>query len=100
MSPKQREYNIPSGLGVWKKHLIELFPEEQKAIETYFSMVNRVNRQMKGWVLVKVLPIWLVKLISMFGLSRFLSDFYSWDGSTLNDIIEVNLHPKSYYFKF
>nr|CAH0101002.1 unnamed protein product [Daphnia galeata] len=88
MSPKQREYNIPSGLGVWKKHLIELFPEEQKAIETYFSMINRVNRQIKGWVLVKVLPIWLVKLISMFGLSRFLSEFYLWDGSTLKDIIE------------
>ncbi|XP_046452890.1 all-trans-retinol 13,14-reductase-like isoform X2 [Daphnia pulex] len=88
MSPTQREYNIPSGRGVWKNQLIEQFPEEQKAIETFFSMVNKVTRQTKAWVMVKVIPIWLVKLISLFGLPRFLSDFYALGGRTLKDVIE------------
>ncbi len=89
MSPTQREYNIPSGRGVWKNQLIEQFPEEQKAIETFFSMVNKVTRQTKAWVMVKVIPIWLVKLISLFGLPRFLSDFYALGGRTLKDVVEV-----------
>lgn len=92
MSPTQREYNIPSGRGVWKNQLIEQFPEEQKAIETFFSMVNKVTRQTKAWVMVKVIPIWLVKLISLFGLPRFLSDFYALGGRTLKDVIEVRIN--------
>lgn len=89
MSPTQREYGIPSGRGVWKKQLIEQFPEEKKAIETFFSMVNKVNHQTKAWVMVKVVPIWLVNLINFFGLPRFLSDFYALGGRTLKDVIEV-----------
>lgn len=95
MSPTQREYSIPSGRGVWKKQLIERFPEERKAIETFFSMVNRVSRHTKGWIMVKVLPIWLVKLVSLFGLPRFLSDFYALGGRTLKDVIEVIIGGKS-----
>ena len=36
----QRKYNIPSGRGVWKKQLIEQFPDEKKAIEKFFQMNN------------------------------------------------------------
>jgi all-trans-retinol 13,14-reductase len=94
MSPQKREYSIPSGLGVWKKQLINSFPDERKAIETFFSMVKRVNHQIKGWILVKVLPLWLVNLMNLFGLPRFLSDFYAWDGHTLTEVIEVINHCK------
>ena len=33
----QRKYNIPSGRGVWKKQLIEQFPDEKKAIEKFLT---------------------------------------------------------------
>jgi all-trans-retinol 13,14-reductase len=99
MSPTQREYSIPSGRGVWKNQLIERFPEERKAIETFFSMVNKVSRQTKGWIMVKVLPIWLVNLISLFGLPRFLSDFYSLGSRTLNDVIQVIILSSCIAFK-
>ena len=99
MSPTQREYSIPSGRGVWKNQLIERFPEERIAIETFFSMVNKVSRQTKGWIMVKVLPIWLVNLISLFGLPRFLSDFYSLGSRTLNDVIQVIILSSCIAFK-
>lgn len=88
MSPTQREYNIPSGRGVWKKQLIEQFPDERKAIETFFSMVHRIRKQTKAWIIVKIVPIWLVNLISILGLPRFLSDFFALGSRTLKDVIE------------
>nr|CAH0101000.1 unnamed protein product [Daphnia galeata] len=51
-------------------------------------MVKRVNHEIKGWILVKVLPLWFVNLMNLFGLPRFLSDFYAWDGHTLTEVIE------------
>lgn len=89
MSPTQREYSIPSGRGVWKKQLIEKFPDERKAIETFFFMVDRVSHQTKAWIMVKVVPIWLVNLISLLGLPRFLSDFFALGSRTLKDVAEV-----------
>ena len=89
MSPTQREYNIPSGKGEWKKQLIEKFPDEQKAIETFFSMIDRVNYQMKSWIITKLVPMWLINFINLFGLSHFFSDFYALGSRTLQDVIEV-----------
>ncbi len=100
MSPTKREYSIPSGLGVWEKQLIKSFPDERKAIETFFSMVKRVNHQIKGWILVKFLPLWLVNLMNLFGLPRFLSDFYAWDRRTLAEVIEVINRRKSKVLQF
>ena len=89
MSPSQRVYDIPAGRGVWKNQLLERFPEERKAIETIFSMVNKASHQTKAWIMVKVLPIWLVNLASLIGLPRYLSDFFGLGSRTLQDVIEV-----------
>ena len=89
MSPSQREYNVPSGRDVWKNQLIETFPEEKEAIENFFQMVRKASRSTKSWVMVKVLPIWLVKVMSFIGLSRWFSDFFSLGSHTLQDIVEV-----------
>jgi all-trans-retinol 13,14-reductase len=91
MSPTQREYKTPSGVGVWKKQLIEQFPDERKAIENFFSMVNRMKNSYKDFIMVKLLPIWVFNLISLFGLSSFFSHYFTLSGSTLKDVIEVNI---------
>lgn len=91
MAPSQREYLIPSGRGAWKNQLIEQFPEEKKAIEEFFSMVQRASRQGKAWIMVKVLPVWLVSFASSLGLPRLFSDFYALGGRTLQDVVEVSL---------
>lgn len=91
MAPTQREYLIPSGQGVWKKQLIETFPEEEKAIETFFSMVRRATDTRKAWIIVKVLPLWIVNLAIWLGLPRLLNDFYYLGGRTLKDVVEVRL---------
>nr|CAH0101005.1 unnamed protein product [Daphnia galeata] len=88
MSPTQREYKTPSGVGVWKKQLIERFPDERKAIENFFSMVNRMKNSYKDFIMVKLLPVWVFNLISLFGLSRFFSHYFTLSGSTLKDVIE------------
>lgn len=94
MAPSQREYLIPSGRNVWKNQLIEKFPEEKKAIEEFFSMVQRSSRQTKAWVMVKVLPVWLVSLACSLGLPRLFSDFYALGSRTTQDVVEVS---KTFY---
>jgi all-trans-retinol 13,14-reductase len=89
MSPTQREYKTPSGIGVWKNQLIKQFPDERKAIESFFSMVNRVKSRYKDFISVKLVPRWIVNLLSLFGLPRFLSDFFALSDRTLKDVIEV-----------
>lgn len=89
MSPTQREYLIPSGKDAWKNQLIQTFPEEKKAIETFFSMVRKATSQGKAWVIVKVLPLWIVNVAIWLGLPRLLSDFYSLGNRTLKDVVEV-----------
>lgn len=90
MAPSQREYLIPSGRSAWKNQLLEQFPQEKKAIETFFSMVERATRQTKTWLIVKVLPIWVVSLASSLGLPRLLSEFFALGGRTLKDVVEVS----------
>ena len=89
MSPTQREYLIPSGKDAWKNQLIQTFPEEKKATETFFSMVRKATIQGKAWVIVKVLPLWIVNVAIWLGLPRLLSDFYSLGNRTLKDVVEV-----------
>ena len=91
-TPRQRQYSIPSGKGVWKKQLLEQFPAETKAIETFFQMVDRVSSGTKAFVIVKILPIWLVRWCNRFGLLKLFSDFFSLSNRRLKDVVEVILY--------
>jgi hypothetical protein len=89
-TPNQRKYSIPSGKGVWKKQMLQQFPDETKAIETFFQMVERASSGTKAFVIVKILPIWIVRWCNRFGLFKLFSDFFSLGNRRLKDVIEVN----------
>lgn len=89
MSPSQRQYNIPSGRGAWKKQLIERFPDEKKAIERFFDMVSRASRNSKAFIFVKMLPVWMTTLANRLGLASAFSDFFALGKRSLKDTVEV-----------
>ena len=88
-SPQQRRYNIPSGRGVWKKQLLQQFPDETEAIEKFFNLVDRITKAKNAFVIVKILPIWIVRLCDKLGLLNLFSDFFAFGHRTLKDVVEV-----------
>ena len=101
MSPTQREYLIPSGQDAWKNQLIQTFPEEKQNIETFFSMVRKATSQGKSWwVIVKLLPLWVVNLVIWLGLPRLLSNFYYLGSRTLKDVVDVSFHHFHSWYSF
>lgn len=85
----ERKFGIPSGRGAWKKQLIEKFPQEKKGIEKYFDMIDQISRHSKYFVMLKVMPLWIVRWINRFGLATFWSKFFSLGGRTLKEVVEV-----------
>jgi all-trans-retinol 13,14-reductase len=102
MSPSQQQYNIPTGPDVFKNQLIERFPNERKAIETYFTMVKRAHSPLSivSLLAVKLLPLWFVNLLNLPGLSYRLSDFFALSRRSVKDIVEVLIIILSNFTKF
>ena len=95
MSSKRR-FSIPSGPNAFRDELIERFPEEEKAILKFFSMVGRVRKQTKAFALIKILPLWLVRFLNMLRLPYFLSDFFSLGRKTVKEVVEVLSYSQCY----
>ena len=89
MSPLQRQYDIPSGRGEWKKLLKQQFPQEEKAIDEFFEMVQRVHNSISTWLMTKVLPVWVVNVAARIGIFRLFSPFFDLGRKSVKEITEV-----------
>ena len=102
MSSSQREFNIASGPDEFKNQLLKEFPDEIKAIETFFTLLKRAY-QPKGtmaWFGVKLIPLWLMNVLNFFGLPYYLSDFYSLSRRSLKDVVEVSQNKYSKQIRY
>jgi all-trans-retinol 13,14-reductase len=89
MSPQQRQYDITSGRGEWKKLLKQQFPQEEKAINEFFAMVHRVHNSIFTWLLTKVLPVWVVNVAARIGIFHLFSPFFDLGRKSVKQITEV-----------
>ena len=88
--PEKREYNIPSGKGAWKKQLMEQFPYEKQAIDRFFDLVQQASYDTQSFAMVKILPLWIVKLANLLGITYWLSSYFSLGRQTVKQVVEVN----------
>jgi all-trans-retinol 13,14-reductase len=91
-NPSQREYSIASGPDEFKNQLLKQFPDEVKAIETFFAMLKRIYKPQgsSAWLAVKLLPLWLMNVANFFGLPHHLSEFFSLSQRSTKDVVEVS----------
>ena len=68
-SDKRKMFEIHSG-AAWAEKLVEQFPDEKAAIDRFMVMIHEVRNWMCIVPALKVLPLWLVKLMIY---SRFLN---------------------------
>jgi len=88
-SPSQRRFNIASPRGEWQRQLIQDFPQEKEAIDQFFNVADEI-KILQWLAIVKVLPLWLVRMCHRVGLFRFFSPFFALNEmGTLNDVVKV-----------
>eukprot|EP00092_Neocalanus_flemingeri_P062333 GFUD01075188.1.p1 GENE.GFUD01075188.1~~GFUD01075188.1.p1 ORF type:complete len:613 (-),score=151.65 GFUD01075188.1:74-1912(-) len=71
-----RVYPVSTGTHEWMKQLKKRFPEESKAIEKYFSMMKTTKASTTIHGALKLLPLWLVKLILASRILHLITNLY------------------------
>ncbi len=73
----RRKFPVISGQeGQWKEYLLQTFPKETFAIETFFQMVEETQGFDTINGLLKILPLWLSWLLIKLGLIHFLTNVW------------------------
>ncbi|XP_043843135.1 all-trans-retinol 13,14-reductase [Dromiciops gliroides] len=71
----RKEFPMYSGEKAYVQGLKEKFPDEEAAIDKYMKMVKEVARGSSHMILLKILPLPVVKLLDKLGVLAFFSPF-------------------------
>ncbi len=82
-----RKYPVPTGFENWKKLLKTQFPGEESAIDQFFQLLHEYGKSAMNSVLLKMLPLWLSKLICKSPLSLMFNKI--WHGSRNKTTLET-----------
>jgi len=82
-----RRYPVSAGKDVWKNDLKARFPEEKENIDNFFKTVWKVRKGFKNSMVVKLVPLWVVKLLDMTGLIHKMTNFYKWNAKSVKEVV-------------
>jgi hypothetical protein len=90
---KERRFNIASPRGEWQKQLLQDFPNEKESIYHFFNMADKITtfETSLSMGVVKILPVWLVRLCDRLGLLALFSNFFYFN-KRLGDVVQVNIY--------
>ncbi|XP_023348959.1 putative all-trans-retinol 13,14-reductase isoform X2 [Eurytemora carolleeae] len=74
---ENRKYLVKTDLQEWKNYLKTEFPEERSGIEKYFELVLSCNKSTTLMGILKLTPLWLVKLVLWTGLLKRFTKLWS-----------------------
>eukprot|EP01065_Artemidia_motanka_P003329 TRINITY_DN11599_c0_g1_i1.p1 TRINITY_DN11599_c0_g1~~TRINITY_DN11599_c0_g1_i1.p1 ORF type:complete len:651 (+),score=191.74 TRINITY_DN11599_c0_g1_i1:85-1953(+) len=86
------ERNSETGQWRFKEHLLSRFPQNKDDIEKFFRKLRRSRKSTIPLVLLKLLPIPVVRVLHAFGLTRVL--LQSWTVSTESVIADCTKNPE------
>jgi len=84
---EHRTYPITTGFENWMKLLKKQFPEEEKAIDKFFEIVDEYSGNIMVSVMLKMMPLWLSKLICHTFISRWVNKL--WHGGKEKSTLEL-----------
>lgn len=85
---KSKSFPIPSGRDQLKQKLIEVFPDEEKAIKNYFELLKRMRRAEMVLAALKLFPRWFAMLVVKSGLLRRLAPVMDYYCKSLSDVLD------------
>jgi len=90
-----RKYPVTAGKEKWVELLKSQFPGEEAAIDKFLELIMSCRKSTYFHILLKLLPLWLVKAILWSGLLKVVTNFTSevYTSTTLQ-IVEALTHNK------
>ena len=82
-----REYPVLAGFDNWKKLLKKHFPSEEKGIDKFFELLDEYNGNTMFGVMMKILPLWVSKIVCTTPLLRFFTNL--WSGEKDKTTLEI-----------
>ncbi|CAG0888764.1 unnamed protein product [Cyprideis torosa] len=77
-----------SGKEAFIQNLIRQFPTEEIVIKKFVDMVEKAVKAMEAMFVVKLLPLWLSKLLVKLGVIQWWYNTHFWMDTSLMEIIE------------
>lgn len=68
--------------------IVAAFPEEEKAVRRYFSVLGEVRKSTLGFVSLKFMPKWLGMLLVRTGLVYWMSDWFKYASISTGEMIK------------
>lgn len=86
---KRRCYPFHTGgAEAFKKATLEMFPKEEAAIDKFLAMLKDVRLNMKGMMMVKVMPKWIVKLLIATGVINTMTKYFTYARRTVKEVLD------------
>jgi len=86
---KQKMFPFCAGGPVeFKKAMLKMFPKEEKAIDKFLALLKDVRMNMKGMMLVKMMPKWIVRLLCATGLLSRMTTYFKHARRTVKEVLE------------
>ena len=84
---ENRMYEIYAG-SQWETQLKRQFPQEHKALNEFFRLINGGFIWHYGLFWIKLIPLWLSKFLFATGIMKAITRCFETKGRTLKDVIE------------
>jgi all-trans-retinol 13,14-reductase len=86
---KQKFYPFRAGgPKAFKEAILEKFPKEEKAVDKFLALLRDVRVNMKGLVLVKALPKWIVRILSATGALGLMTTYFKHARRTVKEVLD------------
>ena len=71
-----RTYPVATGMTAWKSLLYKQFPGETVAVDKYFDLLAASSKTSTVHGVMKMLPLWIVKLVLLSGILKYLTNIF------------------------
>lgn len=76
----QKEFAVATGMTSWKNLLMTQFPDDKRAVLRFFKLLQSTRNAGTFLILLKVLPLWLSKVMIKLGILRLITSLWSGPG--------------------
>lgn len=76
LGSESRQYPVATGMEAWRGLLHKQFPDEIKAVDKYFELLAASSKTSTIHGAMKVLPLWLVKIILFTGVLKYVTNIF------------------------
>uniref|UniRef100_A0A8D3A6B7 Si:ch1073-13h15.3 n=1 Tax=Scophthalmus maximus TaxID=52904 RepID=A0A8D3A6B7_SCOMX len=100
LGDERREYTMVSGKTEMKAHLLKQFPDERKAIETFFEIMKVSAKKTHYLATLKLIPRWVSLFLVKSGIADLVSPVFRLSGTCATELVNTLTTNKDLHVMF